>query len=636
MSAIYDKVYAESIENPEKFWAEAATKVHWYHKWDKVLDVVNGHYRWFIGGCMNTCYNALDLHIDNGRGDQTALIYDSPVTDTKKIYTYRELRDKVAKTAGMLANKGVVKGDRVVIYMPMIPEAVIAMLACARIGAIHSVVFGGFAASELAIRIDDAKPRVIMSASCGIEVSRIIHYKPLLDEAIKKASHKPTTCFIYQRAQKRADMLPWRDVDWAEEEEKTSPVECVPVDAIDPLYILYTSGTTGKPKGVIRSNGGHSVAMKWSMDNIYNAKPGDVFWTASDVGWVVGHSYIVYAPLLHGCTTIVYEGKPVRTPNPGAFWRVCEEYKVNILFSAPTAFRAIRREDPDGEWAKKHDLSNLKRIFMAGERCDSSILEWTQETTQKQVIDHWWQTETGWAIAGNPIGLDPMKVKPGSPTKPMPGFDLRVLDAQGEECEAGKLGNLVLKLPLPPSCLMGIWNDNASYKRSYLDFYKGYYLTGDSGYIDKDGYVWVMGRMDGVINVAGHRLSTGEMEEVVAKHPDVAECAVIGVDDALKGETPMGFVVLKDGIERDNQSVVDGVVQLVRDEIGAVASFRIAAVVDRLPKTRSGKILRGTLRDMADGKKWNMPSTIEDESVLPHIQESIKALGYPKNSKELK
>lgn len=636
MSAIYDKVYAESIENPEKFWAEAATKVHWYHKWDKVLDVVNGHYRWFIGGCMNTCYNALDLHIDNGRGDQTALIYDSPVTDTKKIYTYRELRDKVAKTAGMLANKGVVKGDRVVIYMPMIPEAVIAMLACARIGAIHSVVFGGFAASELAIRIDDAKPRVIMSASCGIEVSRIIHYKPLLDEAIKKASHKPTTCFIYQRAQKRADMLPWRDVDWAEEEEKTSPVECVPVDAIDPLYILYTSGTTGKPKGVIRSNGGHSVAMKWSMDNIYNAKPGDVFWTASDVGWVVGHSYIVYAPLLHGCTTIVYEGKPVRTPNPGAFWRVCEEYKVNILFSAPTAFRAIRREDPDGEWAKKHDLSNLKRIFMAGERCDSPTLEWTQETTQKQVIDHWWQTETGWAIAGNPIGLDPMKVKPGSPTKPMPGFDLRVLDAQGEECEAGKLGNLVLKLPLPPSCLMGIWNDNARYKRSYLDFYKGYYLTGDSGYIDKDGYVWVMGRMDGVINVAGHRLSTGEMEEVVAKHPDVAECAVIGVDDALKGETPMGFVVLKDGIERDNQSVVDGVVQLVRDEIGAVASFRIATVVDRLPKTRSGKILRGTLRDMADGKKWNMPSTIEDESVLPHIQESIKVLGYPKNSKELK
>jgi propionyl-CoA synthetase len=630
MSAIYDKIYAESIKNPEKFWAEAATKVHWYHKWDKVLDVVNGHYRWFVGGCMNTCYNALDLHIDNGRGDQAALIYDSPVTDTKKIYTYKELRDKVAKTAGMLVNKGVVKGDRVVIYMPMIPEAVIAMLACARVGAIHSVVFGGFAASELAIRIDDAKPRVIMSASCGIEVSKIIHYKPLLDEAIKKATHKPTTCFIYQRAQKRADMLPWRDVDWAEEEEKTNPVECVPVDAIDPLYILYTSGTTGKPKGVIRSNGGHSVAMKWSMDNIYNAKPGDVFWAASDVGWVVGHSYIVYAPLLHGCTTIVYEGKPVRTPNPGAFWRACEEHKVNILFSAPTAFRAIRREDPDGEWAKKYDLSSLNLIFMAGERCDSPTLEWTQKITGKQVIDHWWQTETGWAIVGNPMGLDPMKVKSGSPTKPMPGFDLRVLDTEGKECKAGKLGNLVLKLPLPPSCLMGIWNDDARYKRSYLDFYKGYYLTGDSGYIDKDGYVWVMGRMDGVINVAGHRLSTGEMEEVVAKHPDVAECAIIGVDDALKGETPMGFVVLKDGIERDNQSVVDGVIQLVRDEIGAVASFRIATVVKRLPKTRSGKILRGTMRDIADGKKWNMPSTIEDESVLPEIQEDIKTLGYPK------
>ena len=633
MGAIYDKVYAESIKDPKKFWAEAATKVHWYHQWDKVLDVVDGHYRWFVGGCMNSCYNALDLHVDHGRGDQPALIYDSPVTDSKKTYSYRELRDRVAKTAGMLVNKGVVKGDRVVIYMPMIPEATIAMLACARIGAIHSVVFGGFAAHELATRIEDAKPRVIMTASCGVEISKVIHYKPLLDEAIKKSSHKPTTCFVWQRPQERANMLPWRDVDWAEEEKKTNGVDCVPVDAIDPLYILYTSGTTGKPKGVIRSNGGHSVAMKWSMDNIYNAKPGSVFWAASDVGWVVGHSYIVYGPLMNGCTTIIYEGKPIRTPNPGAFWRVCEEYKVNILFSAPTAFRAIRKEDPKGEWAKKYDLSNLKTIFMAGERADSPTIEWTKETTGKPVVDHWWQTETGWSIAANPLGLDPMDIKPGSPTKAMPGFNLQVLNEEGKQCKAGKLGNLVIKLPLPPSCLMGIWENDARYQQSYLNFYKGYYLTGDSGYIDKDGYVWVMGRMDGVINVAGHRLSTGEMEEVVAKHPDVAECAVIGVNDELKGENPMGFVVLKEGIERDYQSLVEGIVQLVRDEIGAVASFKTATIVNRLPKTRSGKILRGTMRSIADGKEWNMPSTIEDADVLPEIEEAIKALGYPKQTK---
>ena len=633
MGAIYDEVYSQSIKDPEKFWAEAATKVHWYHQWDKVLDVVDGHYRWFVGGCMNTCYNALDLHIHNGRADQLALIYDSPVTDTKKTYTYRQLRDRVAKVAGMLANKGVYKGDRVVIYMPMIPEAAIAMLACARIGAIHSVVFGGFAAHELATRIEDAKPKVVISASCGIEVNRVIKYKPLLDEAIKQSSHKPNACIIWQRPQDRCNLLPWRDVDWEKEEEKTHPIDCVPVDAIDPLYILYTSGTTGKPKGVIRSNGGHSVAMKWSMDNVYDAKPGDVYWAASDVGWVVGHSYIVYAPLLNGCTTVLYEGKPVRTPNPGAFWRVCEEYKVNILFSAPTAFRAIRKEDPEGKWAKKYDLSNLKNIFVAGERCDSPTLEWMKKVTKKPVIDHWWQTETGWAIAANPLGLDTMKVKPGSPTKPMPGFDIRVLDSDGKECKNGKLGNLVIKLPLPPSCLMGIWGDDERYQRSYLNYYKGYYLTGDSGYIDKDGYVWVMGRMDGVINVAGHRLSTGEMEEVIAKHPDVAECAVIGVDDELKGEVPMGFVVLKDGIERDPSSLIEGVVQLVRDEIGAVTSFKIATIVKRLPKTRSGKILRGTMRSMADGKEWNMPSTIDDESVLPEVQEAIKALGYPKINK---
>ncbi len=629
MKKLYDEVYRESIENPEKFWAKEASKVHWDKKWDKVLDVVDGHYRWFVGGQMNTCYNALDVHIDQGRGSENVLIYDSPVTNTKKIYTYNELRDEVAKTAGMLAASGVKKGDRVVIYMPMIPQAVTAMLACARIGAIHSVVFGGFAAHELAVRIDDTRPDVILSASCGIEVAKVIQYKPLLDEAISLAKHKPSACFIYQREQCTADMTAPRDKDWKDEMTKAQPADCVPVDAIDPLYILYTSGTTGTPKGVIRSNGGHSVAMKWSMDNVYDAKVGDVFWAASDVGWVVGHSYIVYGPLLAGCATMIYEGKPVRTPDPGAFWRVCEEYKVNQLFAAPTAFRAIRREDPDGKWAKKYDLSNLKKVFVAGERCDTPTLLWTKQITGKEVLDHWWQTETGWAIVANPIGIEPLEIKPGSPTKPMPGFDLKVLDADGKECEAGKLGNLVLKLPLPPSCLMGIWQNDERYKRSYLDYYKGYYLTGDSGYIDKDGYVWVMGRMDGVINVAGHRLSTGEMEEVVASHPDIAECAVIGIDDQLKGEQPMGFVVLKDGVDTDHETFVKEVVQLVRKEIGPVACFKIATVVDKLPKTRSGKILRGTMRSMADGKTWSVPSTIEDETVLPSIEQSIKELGYP-------
>ncbi|RLA75554.1 MAG: propionyl-CoA synthetase [Epsilonproteobacteria bacterium] len=633
MKKLYDEVYKESIENPEKFWANEANKIHWYQKWDKVLDIVDGHYRWFVGGKMNTCYNALDIHIDQGRGGENALIYDSPVTNTKKIYTYYELRDEVAKTAGMLANKGVKKGDTVVIYMPMIPQAVTAMLACARIGAIHSVVFGGFAANELAIRINDAKPDVILSASCGIEVAKVIQYKPLLDEAIKLSTHKPTTCFIYQREQYVADMTTDRDVDWLQEMTKTKAVDCVPVDAIDPLYILYTSGTTGTPKGVIRSNGGHCVAMKWSMDNVYNAKTGDVYWAASDVGWVVGHSYIVYGPLIGGCATMIYEGKPVRTPDPGAFWRVCEEYKVNQLFAAPTAFRAIRREDPEGEWAKKYDLSSLKTIFVAGERCDSPTLHWTKKITSKDVMDHWWQTETGWAIVANPIGLEPMEVKPGSPTKAMPGFNLQVLDADGKECEAGTLGNLVLKLPLPPSCLMGIWQNDTRYKRSYLEFYDGYYLTGDSGYIDKDDYVWVMGRMDGVINVAGHRLSTGEMEEVVAKHPDIAECAVIGIDDQLKGEQPMGFVVLKEGATIDDETLIKDVVQLVRKEIGPVACFKIATVVDKLPKTRSGKILRGTMRSMADGKQWNMPSTIEDKTVLPDIEKSINDLGFPIKNK---
>jgi propionyl-CoA synthetase len=626
---IYDEVYKKSIEQPEEFWAEAAEDVFWYKKWDTVLSEENDYYRWFKGGSINTCYNALDYHIENGLGDQLALIYDSPVTDTKQQFTYTQLRDKVAKVAGILVEQGVSRGDRVVIYMPMIPEAAVAMLACARIGAIHSVVFGGFAAHELATRINDAQPKVVISASCGVEIAKVIEYKPLLDEAIRQADHKPDSCLILQREMCKASMDSSRDIDWEEAEKNAQPADCVPLDATDPLYVLYTSGTTGKPKGVVRSNGGHSVAMKWSMNNIYNAKQGDVFWAASDVGWVVGHSYIVYGPLLNGCTTILYEGKPVRTPNPGAFWRACEEYKVNVLFAAPTAFRAIKKEDPTGEYAKQYDLSSVKSIFVAGERCDSDTLHWTQDITGKDVIDHWWQTETGWAIAANPLGLDPMKVKPGSPTKPMPGFNLKILDEKGNECRPGQLGNLCLKLPLPPSCLMSVWGDDTRFKQSYLSDYPGYYLAGDSGYIDEDGYVWVMGRIDGVINVAGHRLSTGEMEEIISTHQDVAECAVIGVDDELKGELPMGFVVLKDGVTKSHEEVSKEVVALVRHEIGAVAALKLVTVVEKLPKTRSGKILRGTMRSIADGKVWNMPSTIEDETVLDGITVAIKALGYP-------
>jgi propionyl-CoA synthetase len=626
---IYDEVYKKSIEQPEEFWAEAAEDVFWYKKWDTVLSEENDYYRWFKGGSINTCYNALDYHIENGLGDQLALIYDSPVTDTKQQFTYTQLRDKVAKVAGILVEQGVSRGDRVVIYMPMIPEAAVAMLACARIGAIHSVVFGGFAAHELATRINDAQPKVVISASCGVEIAKVIEYKPLLDEAIRQADHKPDSCLILQREMCKASMDSSRDIDWEEAEKNAQPADCVPLDATDPLYVLYTSGTTGKPKGVVRSNGGHSVAMKWSMNNIYNAKQGDVFWAASDVGWVVGHSYIVYGPLLNGCTTVLYEGKPVRTPNPGAFWRACEEYKVNVLFAAPTAFRAIKKEDPTGEYAKQYDLSSVKSIFVAGERCDSDTLHWTQDITGKDVIDHWWQTETGWAIAANPLGLDPMKVKPGSPTKPMPGFNLKILDEKGNECRPGQLGNLCLKLPLPPSCLMSVWGDDTRFKQSYLSDYPGYYLAGDSGYIDEDGYVWVMGRIDGVINVAGHRLSTGEMEEIISTHQDIAECAVIGVDDELKGELPMGFVVLKDGVTKSHEEVSKEVVALVRHEIGAVAALKLVTVVEKLPKTRSGKILRGTMRSIADGKVWNMPSTIEDETVLDGITVAIKALGYP-------
>ncbi|PAF50878.1 propionyl-CoA synthetase [Helicobacter sp. 13S00401-1] len=622
----YEKEYLESIKDPAGFWEKAASRVHWYHKWDKALEVVNGHYRWFVGGCMNTCYNALDLHIEHGNGDKLALIYDSPVTDTKKTFTYKELRDRVSKTANILVNKGVNRGDRVVIYMPMIPEAVIAMLACARIGAVHSVVFGGFAAHELASRIEDAKPRVIISASCGIEVSRIIKYKIILDEAIKQSSHKPTTCLIHQRPQDICSMLPWRDVDWAEEEKKVKGVDCVPLDSLDPLYILYTSGTTGKPKGVIRSNGGHSVAMKWSMDNIYKVKSGDVMFTASDVGWVVGHSYIVYATLMSGATTVLYEGKPVKTPDPGAFFRVCEEYKVNVLFTAPTAFRAIRKEDPEGSFAKKYNLESLREVFVAGERCDTDTLSWIEKITGKKVFDNYWQTETGWPIASNGVVT---LMKPGSAGVAMPGFNVKVLDEEGKECESGTQGNLVLKLPLPPACLMGIWEDEERYKKSYLDHYKGYYLTGDSGYKDKDGYIFAMGRMDGVLNVAGHRLSTGAIEEAILKHPDIVECAVVGVDDTLKGEVPLAVCVMKQ-VERDLDSLKQGINTLVREEIGAIATLSAIAFINVLPKTRSGKILRNLIANIACGKEYDVPSTIEDVSVIDNLKEVLKDIGFPR------
>ncbi|STQ85442.1 propionyl-CoA synthetase [Helicobacter muridarum] len=626
----YDEAYRLSIENPQEFWAAAARNIHWYHWYDKVLEVIDNHYRWFVGGCMNSCYNAVDLHVHHGDGDRTAIIYDSPVTNTIKTYTYRELQTRVAKTAWILKLKGVKKGDTVLIYMPMIPEALIAMLACARIGAIHTVVFGGFGAHELALRIEDAKPAMIISASCGIEVSKIIDYKEILDSAVKQSSHKVNAVLLWQRPQKHVDMIPFRDIDWEALEVMAKEEPCTPLDSIDPLYILYTSGTTGKPKGVIRSNGGHCVAMKWTMDNIYATKPGDVFLAASDVGWVVGHSYIVYAPLFNGSTTVVYEGKPVRTPDAGVFWRMIEQHKINVLFAAPTAFRAIKKEDPKGELIKKYNLSSLRSVFVAGERCDTDTLKWIEKITKRPVIDHWWQTETGWAISGNPIGLEMLKIKPGSSTKPMPGFNLKVLDEDGKECKRGKLGNLVLKLPLPPACLLGIWKDDERYKKSYLDHYPGYYLTGDSGYIDEDGYVFVMGRMDGVINVAGHRISTGALEESVSSHPSVAECAVVGIDDDFRGEVPLCIVVLKDGVTDKPELIKESIIRLVIAEVGAFANLKIIGIAQKLPKTRSGKILRGTIRSIAEGKEYTKPSTIEDETSLAHIESVIRQLGFPK------
>jgi propionyl-CoA synthetase len=625
----YQSLYDLSLNDPDKFWGDAAKAIHWYTPPTKILDDSNKpFYRWFVGGTMNTCYNAIDRHIEEGRGDQLAIIYDSPVTDTIRKITYNEFRDEVAKFAGALQNNGVTKGDRVIVYMPMIPETLVAMLACARIGAIHSVVFGGFAAKELATRIDDAKPTTIVSASCGIEGKKVIQYKPLLDNAINLSSHKPNNCIVFQRPQYTAEMQAGRDLDWQTIAAAAQPVDCVPVAATDPLYILYTSGTTGIPKGVVRDNGGHAVAMKWSMQHIYNVQPGEVYWAASDVGWVVGHSYIVYAPLLQGCTTIVYEGKPVGTPDPGAFWRVISEHNVRVLFTAPTAFRAIKKEDPNGEFIKKYDLSQFRTLFFAGERCDPDTLIWAQQKLNVPVIDHWWQTETGWGIAANCLGIEQLPIKAGSPTKAVPGYNVQCLDENGQEVGAGDIGSIVIKLPMPPGCLPTLWNNDARYQESYLSAYPGYYLTGDAGYKDEDNYLWIMSRIDDIINVAGHRLSTGGMEEVLASHQDVAECAVIGVADQLKGELPLGLVVLKSGVNRPDQDIVKELVGLVREKIGPVAAFKLATVVKRLPKTRSGKILRGTMKKIADGQEYKMPATIDDPIILDEITISLEKLGY--------
>jgi len=623
----FDEVYERSLTDPEGFWGEAATAIHWDAPPERVLDSSNPPFhRWFRGGRLNTCFNALDRWVDGGdgidqlRGDQLALIHDSPVTGSVTTYTYAELRDLVARAAGALAGLGVARGDRVVIYMPMVPEAAVAMLACARLGAIHSVVFGGFAPHELAIRIDDARPKVVVSASCGIEGSRVIEYKPLLDRALDLAgSGAPEHCVVLQRPKAEATLVAGRDHDWQELVGAAEPHPCVPVEATDPLYVLYTSGTTGKPKGVVRDNGGHAVALRWSMANVYDVAPGEVFWAASDVGWVVGHSYIVYAPLLSGCTTVMYEGKPVGTPDPGAFWRVAEQHGVSVLFTAPTALRAIKKEDAAGTHLAGHDLSGLRSLFLAGERTDPDTYEWAVELLGIPVIDHWWQTETGWAVAANCLGVEPLPVKAGSPTRPVPGYRVEILDEMGAEVAPGHEGSIAVRLPLPPGCLSTLWNDDARFVSSYLSTYDGYYLTGDGGRIDEDGYLFVMGRIDDVINVAGHRLSTGAMEEVLATHPAIAECAVIGVADQLKGQMPLGLVVLKNGVEADPAELERELVQLVRDEIGAVASFKRAVVVARLPKTRSGKVLRATMRAIADGRDYAVPSTIDDPAVLDEI-----------------
>ncbi|AUQ50396.1 propionate-CoA ligase PrpE [Phaeobacter inhibens] len=627
----YSEVYEGWKANPEQFWMEAANAISWDSTPTKALtDKGDGLYEWFADARVNTCYNAVDRHVEQGRGEQTAIIYDSPITHTQREISYVELRNRVATLAGALRAKGVEKGDRVIIYMPMIPEALEAMLACARLGAVHSVVFGGFAANELAVRIDDATPKAIIAASCGLEPGRTVHYKPLLDGAIDLATHKPDFCVIFQREQEVAELIEGRDVNWHGFQYGVEPAECVPVEGNHPAYILYTSGTTGQPKGVIRHTAGQLVALNWTMKNIYNVDPGDVFWAASDVGWVVGHSYICYGPLIHGNTTIVFEGKPIGTPDAGTFWRVISEHKVKSFFTAPTAFRAVKREDPKGEFVKKYDLSCLKQVYLAGERADPDTIIWAQEQLKAPVIDHWWQTETGWSIAANPLGIEELPTKLGSPAVPMPGYTVDILDEGGHPVAPGELGAIAVKLPLPPGTLPTLWNAEDRFKKSYLTTFPGYYETGDAGLKDEDGYLYIMARTDDVINVAGHRLSTGAMEEVLAGHPDVAECAVIGVSDSLKGQAPVGFLCLNAGCDTPHEDVVAQVVKLVREKIGPVAAFKLACVVDRLPKTRSGKILRGTMVNIADGTDWKMPATIDDPAILDEITTALQGLGYAK------
>ncbi|UYN97228.1 MAG: propionyl-CoA synthetase [Enhydrobacter sp.] len=627
---IYRALHARSLSDPEGFWAEQAGAIDWTKRWDKVLDGSRApFYRWFAGGELNACHNALDRHVNGGRADQAALIYDSPVTDSKKSFTYRELRDRVARLAGAIAAAGVGKGDRVIVYMPMIPEAVMAMLACARLGAVHSVVFGGFAANELATRIDDCSPKLVLTASCGIEPGRIVPYKPLLDQAIALATHKIARCIVFQRPQAPATMVAGRDLDWNEAVAAAKPHDCVPVKATDPLYILYTSGTTGQPKGVVRDTGGYCVALHWSMKNLYGVEPGEVWWCASDVGWVVGHSYIVYGPLIYGATSVLYEGKPVGTPDAGAFWRVISEHGAVALFTAPTAFRAIKKEDPEGRLLAQYDLARFRTLFLAGERGDPPTIQWAQKLLGVPIVDHWWQTETGWAICGNFVGLEPMPIKPGSCSVPAPGWRLEILDESGRKIDApGTVGAIAARLPMPPGTFPTLWNADERFRKAYLDDYPGYYKTGDAGFIDGDGYVSVMTRVDDVINVAGHRLSTGQIEEVLAGHDAVAECACVGVADELKGQVPLGFLVLKAGVDRPGDDIVREVVQMVRDRIGPVAFFKQALIVPRLPKTRSGKILRGTMQKIADGRPWTMPATIDDPAALDEIKGGLKTAGF--------
>jgi len=629
--AQFNSLFQQSIEKPEEFWADAAEGIDWIKKWDTVLDSSRPpFYRWFSGATMNTCYNAVDRHVKAGRGEQAAIIYDSPVTDTVRKITYKELQNDVALFAGGLKSQGVEKGDTVIIYMPMIPEAAVAMLACARLGAVHSVVFGGFAASELAIRIDHAQPKVIVTASGSVEGKKIIAYKPLVDKAMEQSEHQVEKCILFQRDVVTAEMQDGRDIDWQELVKTSEPADCVEVAATDPLYILYTSGTTGMPKGVMRDNGGHAVAIHWSMKNIYDIDAGDVFWSASDVGWVVGHSYIIYGPLLKGATTIIYEGKPIGTPDAGAFWRVISEHKVKTLFTAPTAFRAIKKMDPEGKLIGQYDMSSFEALYLAGERLDTDTYHWADKLLNVPIIDHWWQTETGWAIVANCRGIEELEVKAGSPSLPVPGYDVRVVGNEGNELPAGEEGNIVIKLPLPPGTLATLWRNEDRFLSSYMTTFPGFYETSDGGYIDKDGYVFVMGRMDDVINIAGHRLSTGAMEEVISTHPDVAECAVIGTNDQLKGQLPLGLFVLKEGVDRDSEDIKAELVKMVREEIGAIACLRETSGVNRLPKTRSGKILRGTMRSIANGKEYRMPSTIDDPSSLNEITDTLKDMGYPK------